>query len=65
MKVYKAIQEYDIDCLLIKSKNIDLFKLDYEFIKEFIKLRNKEIVSLSKERLLDLGSIIPLMTRKE
>lgn len=63
--IYKAVREYDIDCLLIKSKNIDLFELDYEFIKKFIKLKNKEIVSLSKERLLDLGSIIPLMTRKE
>lgn len=38
---------------------------DYEFIKKFIKSKNKEIVNLSKEKLLDLGSIIPLMTRKE
>lgn len=38
---------------------------DYELIKKFIKSKNKEIVSLSKEQLLDLGSIIPLMTRKE
>ena len=38
---------------------------DYERIKNFIKSKNKEIVSLSKEQLLDLGSIIPLMTRKE
>ena len=38
---------------------------DYESIKKFIKSKNKEIVILSKENLLDLGSIIPLMTRKE
>jgi hypothetical protein len=38
---------------------------DYEKINEFLKRKNKEIVSLSKEKLLDLGSIIPLMTRKE
>ena len=38
---------------------------DYESIKKFIKSKNKEIVILSKEKLLDLGSIIPLMTRKE
>lgn len=90
--IYKAVREYGIDCLLIKSKSIDLFELDYgfiggctgfiskdkiaflgnikkhpdyELIKKFIKSKNKEIVSLSKEKLLDLGSIIPLMTRKE
>lgn len=37
---------------------------DYESIKEFLKSKNKEIVILSKEKLLDLGSIIPLMIRK-
>lgn len=38
---------------------------DYIKIKEFLKSKNKEVVCLSKEDLLDLGSIIPLMTRKE
>ena len=38
---------------------------DYIKIKEFLTNKNKEIVCLSKENLLDLGSIIPLMTRKE
>jgi hypothetical protein len=37
---------------------------DYEVIKSFICKKNKEIIILSKEELLDLGSIIPLMTRK-
>ncbi|MBC8631376.1 Uncharacterised protein [uncultured Clostridium sp.] len=90
--IYKTVLKYGIDCLLIQSKNIDLFELnygfiggcsgliskdklaffgditkhpDYENIKKFLKSKNKEIVNLSKERLLDLGSIIPLMTRKE
>lgn len=38
---------------------------DYEKIKGFIQSRGKEIVILSSEKLLDLGSIVPLMTRKE
>lgn len=38
---------------------------DYINIYKFLYKKNKEIVNLSKERLLDLGSIIPLMTRKE
>lgn len=38
---------------------------DYDKIKEFIESRGKEIVELSSEKLLDLGSIVPLMTRKE
>lgn len=36
----------------------------YNSIKTFLEERNKEIVILSKEKLLDLGSIIPLKTRK-
>lgn len=90
--IYKAISEYDIDCLLISKGNIGLVGLnygfiggciglinknkiaffgditthpDYEIIYRFIKFKNKEIISLSKEKLLDLGSLIPLMTRKE
>lgn len=38
---------------------------DYIKIKKFVGLKNKEVVCLSREDLLDLGSIIPLMTRKE
>ena len=38
---------------------------DYEKINMFIKSKGKKIVNLSNEKLLDLGSIIPLMTRKE
>lgn len=38
---------------------------DYIKIKEFLDKKNKEIICLSNEALLDLGSIIPLMTRKE
>lgn len=38
---------------------------DYNKIKKFVESRNKEIVMLSNEKLLDLGSIVPLMTRKE
>lgn len=37
---------------------------DYNAIKSFLKKRNKEMIILSKEPLSDLGSIIPLMTRK-
>lgn len=38
---------------------------DYSKIEAFLKLKNKEVVCLSEEKLLDLGSIIPLMARKE
>ncbi|WP_334305977.1 DUF6873 family GME fold protein, partial [Clostridioides difficile] len=38
---------------------------DYERIKSFVESKNKEIVTLSCENLLDIGSIVPLMTRKE
>lgn len=37
---------------------------DYDAIEKYIKSKNKDIVILSKEELLDLGSIIPLMNRK-
>ncbi len=38
---------------------------DYEMINMFLKSKGKKVVNLSNEKLLDLGSIIPLMTRKE
>lgn len=34
---------------------------NYKKIKEFVNSKNKKIISLSKNKLLDLGSIIPLM----
>ncbi len=34
---------------------------DYNMIYDFVKSKNKEIVSLSDEKLLDLGSLIPIM----
>ena len=40
-------------------------KIIEQLSDEFLTNKNKEIVCLSKENLLDLGSIIPLMTRKE
>ena len=68
-----ALEDKRITCdmeLELKRRNIQIIKTikyhpDIKFIKKFINLKNKEILSLSKERLLDLGSIIPLMTRKE
>ena len=33
---------------------------NYKEIKEFVESKNKKIISLSKEKLLDLGSLIPL-----
>lgn len=38
---------------------------NYHKIKEFVNKRGKKIISLGKNRLIDLGSIIPVMTRKE
>ncbi|MGL5716675.1 MAG: DUF6873 family GME fold protein [Paraclostridium sp.] len=90
--IYNTVKAYNIDCLLIKEGNINLFNLDYGFIggctglidinklaflgdvtkhpdyikiKKFLESKNKEVVCLSEEELLDLGSIIPLITRKE
>ncbi|MDB8792035.1 hypothetical protein PN398_15030, partial [Romboutsia sp. 1001216sp1] len=34
---------------------------DYDKIYDFVKSKNKEIISLSDEKLLDLGSLIPIM----
>lgn len=57
-------------CTGIISKNQIAFCGDitkhpsYNCVRKFLEERNKEIVTLSKERLLDLGSIIPLKTRK-
>ncbi len=77
----------DIDCLLIKNGNIDLFDMnfgfiggcsgkisdkeiaflgkienhpDFEKIKEFLNSKNIKTVSLSNNKLVDLGSIIPI-----
>ncbi|MCT4508778.1 MAG: hypothetical protein N4A48_08455 [Tepidibacter sp.] len=38
---------------------------DYNKIKEFVNKRGKKIISLGTNKLIDLGSIIPVMTRKE
>ncbi|MEJ8554089.1 DUF6873 family GME fold protein [Tepidibacter sp. Z1-5] len=38
---------------------------DYNKIKEFVNKRGKKIISLGNNRLMDLGSIMPVMTRKE
>ncbi|SHH29069.1 DUF6873 family GME fold protein [Tepidibacter thalassicus] len=39
--------------------------VDYIKIKKFLDKKGKKIVILSKNKLIDLGSIIPIMTRKE
>jgi hypothetical protein len=38
---------------------------NYMEIKKFLDERNKKVICLSNDTLLDLGSIIPLMTRRE
>lgn len=79
----------DIEYLLIREGNIDLFDMNFGFIggctgllsnseigflgeikehpdfdkiSEFLKQRGKTAVSLSKEKLIDLGSIIPILS---
>ena len=52
----------DINTFLQEHSLEHLFNItNYKEIENFIKSKNKNIICLSKENLLDLGSLIPLI----